>query len=188
MSVTVTGWPRVELQDKIFPENFLKVLMAGNMEKAQPRSRQRPRDRLGKRKEQSPALVMCQGGKRQKGVTVLMWLEKPWSTRLPVRNCFSQVCTPQKQNPLDPELQPVRNAHSALAHTDLESSGQPWRAADNSGDKTGKGGRALWLCWPMLGLWEQPQVWPCQARTSLRDCGRAQVLLDLNLLKKMYNF
>lgn len=49
----------------------------------------------------------------QTGVTVLMWVEKPWSTRLPVRSCFSQVCTPQKQNPSDPELQPVRNVHSA---------------------------------------------------------------------------
>ncbi|KAI1242031.1 hypothetical protein IHE44_0005545 [Lamprotornis superbus] len=36
----------------------------------------------------------------------------------------TRVCTPQKQNPSDPELQPVRNVHSAPAHTDCERNGQ----------------------------------------------------------------
>lgn len=152
------GWPRVELQDEIFPENFLRILMVGNMEKAQPRLRQRPSNRLRRRRDTEPRTCNVEKWKnadRWKSAdgSGRTWVENPWSTRLPVRSCFSRVCTPQKQNPSDPELQPIRNAHGVPAHTDSERNGQTWRAADIIlGTKRAKGAGGSGCADP----WERP--------------------------------
>lgn len=67
----------------------MKILMAGNMEKAQPRLRQSPSGGLRGRRD--TALVMGKSGKMQTRAAALRWAEKPWSTTwLPVRDALAR--------------------------------------------------------------------------------------------------
>lgn len=52
--------PRVGLKEEISPESFFNIVIAGNLKKAQPRSRQRHGDRLGVRREAKPCTFNVQ--------------------------------------------------------------------------------------------------------------------------------
>lgn len=145
--------------------------MAGNMEKAQPRSRQRPVTGIGGGGTQSPALVMCKGGKMQTGMTVLMWLEKHWSTdcqsgvasarSAPDRNKIHQILN-FSQSGMYTVPQLTLTLKEMVSHEGLQT--QFW------GQNRPRGQGALAVL-TQGGSVREATGDPRQARTSLRDCG-----------------
>lgn len=111
---------------------------------------------------------MCNGEKVPAGAAVLMWVEKPRSTRLPVRSRFSQVCTPQKQNPSHPALGPVRNVPQLTQTLKEMVSHEGLQTHFWGQNRTRRQGLLAVLT--RAGSMRGATGDPCQARTSLRDC------------------
>lgn len=125
----------------------------------------------------------------QTGAAVLIRIEKPWSTTLPVRSCFSQVCTPQNWNSM--KIHHILNFSLPEMYTATQFILTLKEMVSREGLQTHFWGQNRPSGQGVLAVLTHAESMrettddPGQVRTSLRDSDRAQTLLNLNLLKKL---